>query len=52
MEIYISVLEEDTRNNGVEVDMTSYDNRDEGMRKEYEKACLEASEAIAHHQNM
>ena len=52
MEIYISVLEEDARNNGVEVDMTTYDNRDKGMRKEYKKACLEASEAIAHHQNM
>ena len=43
MEIYISVLEEDGRNNGVEVDMTTYDNRDEGMRKEYKKTCLEAS---------
>ena len=52
MEIYISVLEEDAKNNGVEVDMTTYDNRGEGMRRVYEKACLEASEAIALHQNM
>ena len=52
MEIYIAMLEEDTRVNGTEVDVTTYENRDEGMRNEYKKACLEASEAIAHHQNM
>ena len=52
MEKYISVLEEDARANDTEVDATTYENRDEGMRNEYEKACLEASEAIALHQNM
>ena len=44
--------EEDARVNGTKVDKTTYDNRDEGMRNEYKKACLEASEAIAHHENM
>ena len=52
MEIYISVLEEDARANDTEVDRATYENRDKVMRNEYERACLEASEAIVHHQKM
>ena len=49
MEIYVAVLEKDAGAGGTEADLTSYNDRDKGMINEYEKACLEASEAIAQH---
>ena len=52
MEIYISVLEEDARQANKEPDLKAVRNRDEGMRKEYEHACLIAQDSLAHHQNM
>ena len=52
MEIYVAVLEEDARVAGKDIDLSAFDNRDEGMRNEYEQACLVASEALAEHQNM
>ena len=47
METYISVLEEDGKQANKEPDLKAVGDRDEGMRKEYEHACL-----IAQHQNM
>ena len=52
MEIYVAVLEEDARVVGKDVDLRAFDDRDEGMRNEYEQACRVASEALAEHQNM
>ena len=52
MEIYISVLEEEARQAGVEPDLRQVGEREEGMRKEYERACLTAQECLAEHQNM
>ena len=52
MEIYIAVLEEDARAAGKDADLRAFNDRDEGMRTEYEQACLVASEALAEHQNM
>ena len=52
MEIYISVLEEEARQEGVEPDLRQVGEREEGMRKEYERACLTAQECLAEHQNM
>ena len=52
MEIYIAVLEEDARQANKEPDLKAVGDRDEGMRKEYERACLIAKDSLAQHQNM
>ena len=52
MEIYISVLEEEARQEGVEPALREVGEREEGMRKEYERACLTVQECLAEHQNM
>ena len=52
MEIYISVLEEEARQANKEPDLKVVGDRDEGMRKEYEHACLIAQDSLAQHQNM
>ena len=52
MEIYVAVLEEDASIAGKDVDLRVFNDRDEGMRTEYEQACLVASEALDEHQNM
>ena len=52
MEIYISVLEEEARQEEREPDLRQVGEREEGMRKEYERACLIAQECLAEHQNM
>ena len=49
---YIAVLEEDARQANKEPDLKAVSNRDEGMRKEYERACIIASDCLAEHQNM
>ena len=40
IEIYISVLEEEARQDEREPDLRSVGERDEGMRTEYERACI------------
>ena len=52
MEIYIAVLEEDARQANKEPDLKAVGDRDEGMRKEHEHACLIAQDCLAEHQNM
>ena len=52
MEIYISVLEEEARQAEREPDLRSVGEREEGMRKEYEQACIVAQQSLAEHQNM
>ena len=52
MEIYISVLEEEARQEEREPDLRSVGERDEGMRAEYERACIIAQQCLAEHQNM
>ena len=52
MEIYVAVLEEDARVAGKDADLRGFTDRDEGMRAEYEQACLVASDALAKHQNI
>ena len=52
MEVHVAVLEEDARVAGKEADLRAFSDRDEGMRNEYEQACLVASDALAEHQNM
>ena len=52
MEIYISVIEEEARQEEREPDLRQVGEREEGMRKEYERACLIAQECLAEHQNM
>ena len=37
---------------GKDADLRTFTNRGEGMRAEYEQACLVASDALAKHQNM
>ena len=44
MEIYISVLEEDARQEEREPDLRQVGEREEGMRKEYEQACIVAQQ--------
>ena len=48
----VAMLEEDARVAGKEVDLRMFTDRDEGMRNEYEQACLIASDALAEHQHM
>ena len=52
MEIYIAVLEEDTRQANKEPDLKAVGDRDEGRRKDYKHACLIAQDCLAEHQNM
>ena len=52
MEIFIAVLEEDARQAGKEPDLKAVADRDQGMRAEYEQACIIASDCLAEHQNM
>ena len=52
MEIYIAVLEEGARQANREPDLKTVGDRDKGMRKEYEHACLIAQDCLAQHQNM
>ena len=52
LEIYVAVLEEDARVAGKDADLRPFTDRDEGMGAVYEQACLEASDALAKHQNM
>ena len=52
MEIYISVLEEEARQEEREPDLRSVGERDEGMRREYEQACIIAQQCLAEHQIM
>ena len=52
MEIYIAVLEEEARQADKEPDLKAVSDRDEGMRAEYERACIIASDCLAEHQNM
>ena len=52
MEIYISVLEEEARQAEREPDLRSVGEREEGMRREYEQACIVAQQCLAEHQNM
>ena len=52
MEIYIAVLEEDARQAGREPDLKVVADRDEGMRAEYERAGIIASDCVAEHQNI
>ena len=52
MEIYISVLEEEARQANKKPDLKAVGDRDEGMRKEYELACITAQDSLAEHQNM
>ena len=52
MEIYISVLEEEARQAEKEPDLKAVGDRDEGMRREYEHACITAQQYLAEHQNM
>ena len=52
MEIYVAELEEDARVAGKDADLRAFNDRDEGMRAEYEQACLVTSDALAEHQNM
>ena len=52
MEIYISVIEEEARQAEEEPDLRQVGEREEGMRKEYERACLAAQECLAEYQNM
>ena len=52
MEIYIAMLEEDARQAGKELDLKAVGDRDEGIRKEYEHACIIAQDCLAKHQNM
>ena len=52
MEIYISVLEEEARQAEREPDLRAVGERDEGMRREYEQACIIAQQCLAEHQNM
>ena len=52
MEIYISVLEEEARQDEREPDLRAVGERDEGMRREYEQACIIAQQCLAEHQNM
>ena len=47
MEIYVAVLEEDARVAGKDADLRAFTDKDEGMRAEYEQACLVASDALA-----
>ena len=47
MEIYIAVLEEDVRQANREPNLKAVGDRDEGMRKEYERACLIAQDSLA-----
>ena len=42
MEIYIAVLEEDARVARRDVDLSAFDDRDEGMRNKYEQACCQS----------
>ena len=46
------MLEEDARQAGKDPDLKAVFDRDEGMRKEYELACLLAQDCLAEHQNM
>ena len=52
MEIYISVLQEEARQKEREPDLRQVGEREEGMHKEYEQACLVAQHCLAEHQNM
>ena len=52
MEIYISVLEEEARQEEREPDLRPVGEMDEGMRAEYERACIIAQQCLAEHQNM
>ena len=52
MEIYVAVLEEDARAAGKDADLRAFNDWDDGMRAEYEQACLVASKCLAEHQNM
>ena len=52
MEIYISVLEEEARQDERKPDLKAVGDRDEGMRREYKHACLTAQQCLAEHQNM
>ena len=52
MEIYISVLEEEVRQEEREPDLRSVGERDEGMHAEYERACIIDQQCLAKHQNM
>ena len=52
MEIYVAVLEENARVDSKDANLRSFTDRDEGVRAEYEQACLVATEALAEHQNM
>ena len=47
MEIYISVLEEEARQDEREPDLRAVGERDEGMRREYEQACIIACQSLA-----
>ena len=49
MEIYISVLEEEARQDKREPDLRAVGERDEDMRRE---ACIVAQQCLAEHQNM
>ena len=52
MEIYISVLEEEARQDEREPNLKAVGDRDEGMWREYEHACITAQQCLAEHQNM
>ena len=52
MELYISVLEEEARQEEREPDLRSVGERDEGMHAEYERACIIAQQCLAKHQHM
>ena len=49
MEIYISVLEEEARQDEREPDLRAVGERDEGMRRDYEQACIIAQQCLAEH---
>ena len=52
MEIYIAVLEEEARQAHKEPDLKAVGDRDKGMRREYEHACITTQRCLAEHQNM
>ena len=49
IEMYIAVLEEDARQVGKDPGLKAVFDRDEGMRKEYEFACLLTQDCLAEH---
>ena len=52
MEIYISVLEEEARQDEREPDLKAVGDRYEGMRREYKHVCITAQQCLVKHQNM